>query len=153
VGIRKRTTSKKPCSDSSPYGKVYQDEAKEILPQIETTSEAKLYLALLSMRNAKTHRTNPTGDTLLSEVTGLDPRSIIRARKVLKAKGLISTTGGRGRGVRTIYRFTWLPPKDEGEDTQKDHKKAPTKARQTKDSTKAEQTHDEYDTPAEPFKL
>jgi hypothetical protein len=127
-----------------PYGKAYQDEAREILPQLETASEAKLYFALLTMRNSKNNRTKPVGTTLLSEITGLDPQSIKRARKRLKAKGLISTTGGRGRGNRTTYRFCWLPPKGETgpKDLPKDQKDE--KAKQTK-----ENEYDDY----EPFAL
>jgi hypothetical protein len=140
----KRTRRKIPA-DSLPYGKAYQDEAREILPQLKTASEAKLYFALLTMRNAKSHRTKPVGTTLLSEITGLDPQSIKRARKSLKEKKLISTAGGRGRGNRTTYRFCWLPPKDEIEESLKPHEEG-------KEYEKARKADDEYDD-YEPFAL
>jgi hypothetical protein len=107
------TTEKKPkrtqAIPKAAYGKLYQDEVKEVIAYLDSPAEIKLYCALVSMRKADTHKTPPTGDGALIGITGFSRSGVKRARKMLKAKGFITATGGRGRGVRTVYTLTWRP--------------------------------------------
>lgn len=73
-----------------------------------TSSEAVLYAALVTLRNARTMATPPVGVALLMEKTNMPRRTVFRCISRLIELRLIEKDK---QGSRSIYRFPFMDEK------------------------------------------
>lgn len=96
------------------FGLLYQREfdrvASSVLP-----SACVLYCALVSLRNAQTCETSPTGIALLAQKTHQTRRTVFRGLSELEEKGFITK---RNEGKRLVFGFPLITNGDI-HDTQK----------------------------------